>query len=144
MQQAFPAPAPIVPSMPAARRGNSGKLFFVGLATVMLATVAAGFAPSLYLRGLGTVGLPPTLQTLPAYAYLHGIALTGWFLLFFAQALLVASGGRTFTDGSALRPPCSDWASSSRPYSWCSMPSTNLSAARCAICRSSFSAMSGR
>ena len=57
----------------------------------MLATVAAGFAPSLYLRGFGTKGLPPTLQTLPAYAYLHGIALTGWFLLYFAQTLLVAS-----------------------------------------------------
>ncbi len=92
MQQAFPAPAPIVPSMPTARRASVGRWFFVGLASVMVATVATGFAPSLYLRGFGTEGLPPTLQTLPAYAYLHGIALTGWFLLYFAQTLLVASG----------------------------------------------------
>jgi hypothetical protein len=92
MQQAFPTPAPVVLSTPAARHESVGRWFFVGLASVVVATVAVGFAPSLYLRGLGTEGLPPTLQTLPVYAYLHGIALTGWFLLFFAQTLLVASG----------------------------------------------------
>jgi len=92
MQQTFPTSPPNVLSTPAAGRGGLGRWFFVGLAAVVVGTVAVGFAPSLYLRGLGTEGLPPTLQTLPAYAWLHGIALTGWFLLFFAQTLLVASG----------------------------------------------------
>ena len=92
MQQAYPTPAPSVLPTPAAGRKSIGRWFFVGLAAVVVGTVAVGFAPSLYLRGLGTEGLPPTLQTLPAYAWVHGIALTGWFLLFFAQTLLVASG----------------------------------------------------
>ncbi len=92
MQQALPTPAPSVLSTPDAGRKSMEQWFFVGLAAVVVCTVAVGFAPSLYLRGLGTEGLPPTLQTLPAYAWVHGVALTGWFLLFFAQTLLVASG----------------------------------------------------
>ena len=92
MQQAYPTPTASALSTRDAGRKSVGRWFFVGLAVVVAGTVAVGFAPSLYLRGLGTEGLPPTLQTLPAYAWVHGIALTGWFLLFFAQTLLVASG----------------------------------------------------
>jgi len=65
--------------------------FFPAMATLMLAIVGVGFAPTFYLRGLGTEGLPPGLRSLPGYAYPHGFALTVWFLLFFAQTVLVAS-----------------------------------------------------
>jgi hypothetical protein len=65
--------------------------FFPAMATLMLTIVGVGFAPTFYLRGFGTEGLPPGLQSLPGYAYAHGFALTVWFLFFFAQTMLVAS-----------------------------------------------------
>jgi hypothetical protein len=45
-----------------------------------------------FLRGyFGTARLPPGLRTLPVYLWVHGVVLTSWFLLFLAQAVLVAS-----------------------------------------------------
>jgi hypothetical protein len=65
--------------------------FFPAMATLMLTIVGVGFAPTFYLRVFGTEGLPPGLQSLPGHVYAHGFALTVWFLIFFAQTLLVAS-----------------------------------------------------
>ena len=70
-------------------RPRAMRLFF-GLAVLMLAVVAVGFGPSLYLRRvLGTVdrfgpSLPPHLS--------HGSVLTVWYVLFAVQTLLVRTG----------------------------------------------------
>jgi hypothetical protein len=68
------------------RRG----LFFPLMAWVMLVIVFFGFAPTLYLRVLGTEQLPAALQKIPGHLYSHGAALTAWFLLFCTQATLIA------------------------------------------------------
>ena len=44
-----------------------------------------GFARTFFLRSLFNV--PP----IPAYLYVHGVALTAWFVLVFAQACLIAA-----------------------------------------------------
>lgn len=66
--------------------------FFLGLAVLLVVVVAVGFAKSFYLREVGTraASVPP----LPATLIVHGVALTGWYLLFPLQALLVAVGRR--------------------------------------------------
>ena len=62
------------------------------MATILVAIVAVGFAPSFYLRTHFETGHSGTdLGTLPAYLYVHGIVLTLWYLLFWAQTVLVAS-----------------------------------------------------
>lgn len=65
--------------------------FFPATAALLILVVAAGFAPTFYLRGLGTGELPPGLRVLPGYIYAHGAALTAWFLLYITQTLLLAS-----------------------------------------------------
>jgi uncharacterized membrane protein YozB (DUF420 family) len=58
------------------------------MALVMIALVAVSFAPSFYLRPW----FPQTLSgavDIPPHLVLHGTALTGWFLLFLAQSVLV-------------------------------------------------------
>lgn len=50
-----------------------------------LATMLVGFAPTFFLRSLFDV--PP----IPAYLYVHGVVLTTWFVLVFAQTCLVAA-----------------------------------------------------
>ncbi len=66
--------------------------FFVGMAAVLLAIVLLGFSPTFYLRAyLATPDLPQGVGALPVYLNLHGVILTAWFLLFFAQTALVAS-----------------------------------------------------
>ncbi len=73
-------------------RHRRWRWFFVGMSTALLAIVVAGFARTFFLREyLGTAHLPPGLQALPLHLYLHGTVLTAWFLLFFAQTVLVAS-----------------------------------------------------
>jgi hypothetical protein len=59
--------------------------FFPGISGALLAAVLVGFSPTLYLRTLFNV--PP----IPAYLYLHGVVLTTWFVLVFAQTCLVAA-----------------------------------------------------
>jgi hypothetical protein len=76
----------------AADRGRKWRWFFVSMSLALLAVVVVGFSPTFFLRGyFGTAQLPPGLRTLPAYLWVHGIVLTSWFLLFFAQTVLVAS-----------------------------------------------------
>ena len=67
--------------------------FFFGLAVLMLAVVAVGFGPSLYLRRvLGTVDrFGPSL---PPHLLAHGGVLTVWYVLFVVQTLLVRTGRR--------------------------------------------------
>jgi hypothetical protein len=62
------------------------------MSLALLAVVVVGFAPTFFLRGyFGTARLPPGLRTFPVYLWVHGVVLTSWFLLFFAQTVLVAS-----------------------------------------------------
>ena len=66
--------------------------FFVGMATILVAIVAVGFAPSFYLRTYFETGQPgANYQTLPVYLIVHGVVLTLWYLLFLGQTVLVAS-----------------------------------------------------
>lgn len=61
------------------------RLFYIGMAVLVLATVFAGFAPTYYLR--------PYFVTapLPRLLHLHGIVFTSWILLFLIQTTLVAA-----------------------------------------------------
>ena len=58
--------------------------FFFGAHILLLAIVLLGFAPSFYLRSAfhHTEGLPAVL-------FIHGVVLTGWFLLTVFQAWLI-------------------------------------------------------
>jgi hypothetical protein len=62
--------------------------FFVGMAWLLLLTVFAGFAPTLFLRLL----FDP--RPIPLYLHVHGALLTGWFVWLVVQTSLV-HGGRT-------------------------------------------------
>jgi hypothetical protein len=71
----------------------SGERYFLVMSALFLAVAVSGFLPSFYLRQW----LWPDVfngqrhgATLPAHLYLHGIALTAWFVVAFAQAALVA------------------------------------------------------
>lgn len=75
-------------------RAALDRWFFVTVAGLAIVIVAVGFAPTFYLRALGTDALPPGLRVLPLYLHVHGAALTLWFLLYFVQTLLVAVGRR--------------------------------------------------
>lgn len=60
--------------------------FFFAFTLVLLGILILGFAPSLYLRI--AFENPP----IPFYLHLHGVLLTGWFVLLVTQAWLVRSG----------------------------------------------------
>lgn len=66
-----------------ARRRNR---FFVWIAMAMLVAIALGFGRSFYLRPV-FIDRP-----LPTYLVVHGAVMTGWYLLFLAQALLASNG----------------------------------------------------
>ena len=63
--------------------------FFPAVSGILLVVLVVGFAPSFFLRGHITTPLP--LRTMPPYLVLHGVVLTAWFALTFAQTCLVAS-----------------------------------------------------
>ncbi len=67
--------------MKAGRRG----WFFFGMAIAVAATVAAGFAPTYYLKPLFAT------PALPLFLHIHGALFTAWVLLFVAQTSLVAA-----------------------------------------------------
>jgi hypothetical protein len=69
--------------MPAAH--SKPKFFFI-FPHVLLALVLIGFAPTLYLRSIGD---PPPI---PFYLHLHGMILTGWYVLLVVQAWLIRKG----------------------------------------------------
>jgi hypothetical protein len=59
--------------------------FFPGVSGGFLAALLIGFAPTFFLRSLFDV--PP----IPGYLYVHGVVLTTWFVLVFAQTCFVAA-----------------------------------------------------
>ena len=72
---------------------RSGRFFFIGMASVILLIVAVGFTPSFYWPG--AYGPPEAARVnehAPAYIFIHGVAMTCWFLLYLTQATLVANG----------------------------------------------------
>jgi hypothetical protein len=66
-------------------RVSRSRWFFPCVSGVLLGAVLVGFAPTFYLRPLFN-GSP-----IPAYLYVHGVLLTTWFVLVFAQTCLVAA-----------------------------------------------------
>ena len=57
------------------------------MAVAIAVTVLVGFAPTFYLRAR-----TPSLAALPLFLQIHGVAFTGWILLFAVQEGLVAAG----------------------------------------------------
>lgn len=72
-------------AIPVSRRRAEHPLY-LWAAVVAIAVVIAGFARTFYLK---TVFDPSPMTVLVAA---HGVVMSGWFLLFFAQARLVAKG----------------------------------------------------
>jgi hypothetical protein len=64
--------------------------FFSAVSGVLLAALVIGFAPSFFLRG--RINTPLPLLSMPAYLVAHGVVLTTWFALVFAQTCLVGAG----------------------------------------------------
>ncbi len=60
--------------------------FFIALSAMMLLIVLVGFSPTFFLHRL--FGEAP----LPTYLHVHGVILTAWFCLAFAQTCLIATG----------------------------------------------------
>lgn len=58
--------------------------FYVGMSSVLLLVVIAGFSRTFYLRSFFKV------PTVPAYVLVHGVILTAWFAGLFFQAVLVS------------------------------------------------------
>jgi hypothetical protein len=78
--------------MNSAALGNSSlrlRLFFVVMASAVIVTVFAGFAPTFYLRG----SFPQT-RPMSVLLHVHGIVFSAWVGLFLVQALLIARGSR--------------------------------------------------
>ena len=68
----------------------SERKFFSGMATLIILTALAGFSRTYFLRPLLPVPTPPPLELTPLI-HLHAFLLTGWVLLLFVQARLVAA-----------------------------------------------------
>jgi hypothetical protein len=68
-----------------ARRPPREHAFYAAMALVLVVLVAAGFAPSFFVRDVSVAG------PLPWPVIVHGIAGTAWVLLFAAQIARVAS-----------------------------------------------------
>src|SRR4030095_10394307 len=60
-------------------------LFYVGLTSLIVCTVFAGFAPTYFLKSY--FGSPPLSPLL----HLHGLVFTSWIVLLVAQTTLVAA-----------------------------------------------------
>jgi hypothetical protein len=70
---------------------KSPDLFFVAAAAVFLALIFAAFAPTFFLRAyFGTRDYTGDGR-LPPHLLIHGLVLTAWYVLFFAQTVLVAT-----------------------------------------------------
>ena len=68
---------------------RSRAVFWVGMALVMIALVEVSFAPTFYLRPWFSAQTLSGAADMPPHLVLHGTVLTGWFLLFLAQSVLV-------------------------------------------------------
>jgi hypothetical protein len=70
--------------------GSARRYFFVVMASVITATVFAGFAPSFYLR--------PAFHPhhdLSVLLHIHGAVFSTWIILFLVQTILISRGSRT-------------------------------------------------
>jgi len=65
------------------------RLFFVIMASAVIATVFAGFAPTFYLRSSFPQDRPMSLLL-----HVHGIVFSGWVSVFLVQTILIARGSR--------------------------------------------------
>jgi hypothetical protein len=72
--------------VPAAHRM---RFFYMAMATLVIVTVFAGFAPSFYLRS----SFQPDHE-LSVLLHIHGLVFSTWVLLFLAQTLLITRGSR--------------------------------------------------
>jgi hypothetical protein len=73
-------------------RTTVGKHFFVVSALAMFIAAFLGFAPTFYLRVLTPAEALARNPPMEASIFLHGVAMTAWYLLFIVQTWLVASG----------------------------------------------------
>jgi hypothetical protein len=70
---------------PAITSRRRERMFYIGMAVLVVGTVFAGFAPTYYLRPyFATAPLQPLL-------HVHGLIFTSWILLFLIQTTLVAA-----------------------------------------------------
>jgi hypothetical protein len=67
-------------------RGSRRGFFYLGISSVLLLIVIAGFGRTLYFRPLFEV--PP----IPLYLYVHGAILTAWFTSLVLQTTLIRNG----------------------------------------------------
>jgi hypothetical protein len=65
------------------------RIFFVIMASAVILTVFAGFAPTFYLRGSF-----PQDRPMSFLLHVHGIVFSAWVTVFLAQTLLIARGLR--------------------------------------------------
>jgi hypothetical protein len=65
------------------------RLFFVIMASAVIATVFAGFAPTFYLRSSF-----PQDRPMSVLLHVHGIVFSAWVTVFLVQAILIARGSR--------------------------------------------------
>jgi hypothetical protein len=65
------------------------RFFFVLMASAVIVTVFAGFAPTFYLRGSFTQTRPMSVLL-----HVHGIVFSAWISFFLVQTLLITRGSR--------------------------------------------------
>jgi uncharacterized membrane protein YozB (DUF420 family) len=71
------------------KAGMGRRLFFVIMASAVIVTVFAGFAPTFYLRGSFTQDRPMSFLL-----HVHGVVFSAWVTVFLVQTLLIARGSR--------------------------------------------------
>ena len=81
------------PSSAQAAAVRYDRMFYSGMAVLILLIVLAGFAPTYYLRLFTTEGPTVTISGSPftRLLHLHGLLFTAWVVLFLLQAMLVAT-----------------------------------------------------
>ncbi|MGB7437543.1 MAG: hypothetical protein WBR26_07250 [Candidatus Acidiferrum sp.] len=77
----------------AGRRSKADRLFYVVAAGMMLIVTAGGFR-NFYLHGRAPWG-ELTHQIIPLIV-IHGLAMSGWVILFLVQSILIVTGNRRF------------------------------------------------
>ena len=68
---------------------TGNRIFFVIMASAVIVTVFAGFAPTFYLRSSFTQDRPMSFLL-----HVHGIVFSTWVTVFLVQTLLIARGSR--------------------------------------------------
>jgi uncharacterized membrane protein YozB (DUF420 family) len=71
------------------KAGMGRRFFFVTMASAVILTVFAGFAPTFYLRGSFAQDRPMSLLL-----HVHRIVFSAWVTVFLVQTLLIARGSR--------------------------------------------------